>query len=148
MNILMLLHLLSVILWVGGMFFAYVVLRPSAVEVLPPPERLRLWNAVFHRFLHWVWGAVLVLLASGLAMISMYGGMANVPLFVHTMLLLGLAMIAVFTLVYFRGYRKLRLLVETQQWPAAGLVLGKIRQWVAINLALGVITVLVALLGR
>ncbi|MEJ1958254.1 MAG: hypothetical protein WDM70_01360 [Nitrosomonadales bacterium] len=42
-----LLHLLAVILWVGGMFFAYVVLRPSAVEILQSPERLRLWDKVF-----------------------------------------------------------------------------------------------------
>lgn len=148
MTMLKLLHLLSVVLWVGGMFFAYAVLRPSAVEILQPPERLRLWDAVFRRFLHWVWGAVVVLLVSGLGMIGLYGGFANVPLFVHIMLLLGLAMMAVFVLVYFAGYRKLKVLVAAQQWPAAGQLLGKIRQWVAINLTLGVVTVLVAVFGQ
>jgi uncharacterized membrane protein len=148
MATLKLLHMLAAVLWVGGMFFAYVVLRPSAVETLPPPERLRLWEAVFRRFLHWVWGAVIVLLASGLGVIALYGGFANAPLFVHIMLLLGLAMIAVFAQVYFAGYRRLKVLVAAQQWPAAGQVLGKIRQWVAVNLTLGVITLCVVEVGR
>lgn len=49
-----LIHLLAAIVWVGGMFFAYMVLRPAAVEVLEPPARLRLWNVVFRRFFPWV----------------------------------------------------------------------------------------------
>ena len=53
-----LLHLLSVLIWVGGMFFAYMILRPAAVEVLEPPPRLRLWANVFGRFFPWVWASV------------------------------------------------------------------------------------------
>ena len=45
-----LVHLLSIVVWVGGMFFAYVILRPSAADILQPPERLRLWDKVFSRF--------------------------------------------------------------------------------------------------
>lgn len=148
MYILKLLHLLTVVLWVGGMFFAYVVLRPAAVETLQPPERLRLWDAVFRRFLHWVWGAIVVLLASGLFMILGYGGMANAPRFVHVMLLLGTLMIAVFAWVYFAGYLKLKRLVAEQRWPEAGQVLGKIRQLVGINLVLGILTLCAVALGR
>ncbi|WP_343074980.1 hypothetical protein [sulfur-oxidizing endosymbiont of Gigantopelta aegis] len=44
------LHLLSAVIWVGGMFFAHMILRPSAVEQLEPPQRLPLWVAVFGRF--------------------------------------------------------------------------------------------------
>ena len=35
------LHLLGVVVWVGGMFFAHMALRPS-VLALNPPERLPL----------------------------------------------------------------------------------------------------------
>ena len=64
MTLLKLIHLLAALIWVGGMFFAYVVLRPAAVEALEPPQRLRLWDAAFRRFFVWVWGAVVVLPAS------------------------------------------------------------------------------------
>ncbi|MBI5918365.1 MAG: CopD family protein [Nitrosomonadales bacterium] len=148
MIFLKLFHLLSVVLWVGGMFFAYVVLRPAAVETLQPPERLRLWDAVFRRFLHWVWGAVVVLLVSGMVMIRFFGGVANSPTFVQAMLVLGTLMVAVFALVYFTGYRKLKALVAAQQWPEAGKVLGKIRQLVALNLALSIVTLCAVALGR
>ena len=36
-SIWLLVHLLGVIVWVGGMFFAHMALRPSAAEVLEPP---------------------------------------------------------------------------------------------------------------
>lgn len=41
------LHVLAAVVWVGGMFFAWMVLRPAAVTALEPPARLRLWSAVF-----------------------------------------------------------------------------------------------------
>ena len=148
MELIKLLHLLAAVLWIGGMFFAYVVLRPSAVEVLQPPERLRLWGAVFRRFLHWVWGAIVVLLGSGAALTSRYGGMAHAPRFVHVMLLFSMVMIAVFMQVYFRGYRKLGRLVAEQRWPEAGEVLGNIRLWVALNLTLGIAILCAIALGQ
>ncbi len=66
-TLLYVLHLLAALAWVGGMFFAWMILRPAAVAVLQPPERLRLWLDVFLRFFAWVWAAVLVLPISGLA---------------------------------------------------------------------------------
>ena len=69
MTLFKLIHLISVVIWVGGMFFAYVVLRPAAVDVLQPPERLRLWDNVFRRFFNWVWGAVGLILVTGFYMI-------------------------------------------------------------------------------
>ena len=74
-----LLHIFSVVVWVGGMFFAYMVLRPVAADVLHAPERLRLWDKVFGCFFNWVWLALLLLLVSGFYMIYLSGGMAHVP---------------------------------------------------------------------
>lgn len=98
MAILKLLHLLSAVLWVGGMFFAYVILRPAAVDVLQPPERLRLWRNVFQRFFLWVWVAVGLILGSGLGMLNSYGGSA--PLYVHVMLGGGILMVLIYAHVY------------------------------------------------
>ena len=57
--ILLFLHLTGVAVWVGGMFFAWVCLRPVAAVQLQPPARLSLWLAVFARFFPWVWGLLL-----------------------------------------------------------------------------------------
>lgn len=142
-----LIHLLAVLVWVGGMFFAYLVLRPSAVEVLDAPQRLRLWNAVFSRFFNWVWGAVAALLVSGFYMIYLYGGMSHVSRHVHIMLALGLAMMVIYSYVYFACYVPLSLHVANQRWQEAGEMLGKIRTLVAVNLLLGLLTVGVVVTG-
>jgi uncharacterized membrane protein len=147
MTILKLMHLLAALIWVGGMFFAYVVLRPAAVEVLEPPQRLRLWQVVFRRFFVWVWGAIVVLLASGFYMIFMYGGFSSVPPHVHLMLVLGLLMMVIYLYVYFASYRSFSAFVSAQNWKGAGEMLGKIRKLIAVNLTLGVLTVCVAVLG-
>lgn len=143
-----LLHLLAVLIWVGGMFFAYVVLRPAAVDVLQPPERLRLWDNVFHRFFKWVWGAIGTILATGLYMIYQYGGMAHVARYIHVMLLLGLVMMGIYIYVYFGCYVKFNLHVAKERWKEAGAILGKIRKLIGLNLALGLVTVCVAVLGK
>ncbi len=147
MALLKFIHLLSVLIWVGGMFFAYVVLRPAAVEILEPPLRLRLWDSVFRRFFVWVWFTVAALLISGLYMIHLYGGMAQVGRHVHIMLALGLVMIAVYGHVFFGLYRKFSRHVAEQNWKEAGEMLSKIRKLIALNLTLGLLTVGVATIG-
>ncbi|MCI0653906.1 MAG: hypothetical protein L0Y39_05450, partial [Methylococcaceae bacterium] len=70
------LHLLSAVVWVGGMFFAYAVLRPAASSLLDASQRLPLWSETFRRFFAWVWVAIVLLVATGNWMIfGFYGGM-------------------------------------------------------------------------
>ena len=142
-----LIHLLAVMIWVGGMFFAYLVLRPCAVEVLEVPQRLRLWDAVLSRFFGWVWGVIAALLVSGFYMIYLTGGMSHVPRYVHIMLALGLVMTVIYSYAYFACYVPLSLHVANQRWQEAGLMLGKIRILVAVNLTLGLLTVCVVVIG-
>lgn len=141
-------HLLGVVVWVGGMFFAYMTLRPAAASELEPPHRLRLWRETLRRFFYWVWIAVAVILVSGLAMIGQLGGMAQARWHVHTMLALGLIMMAIFGHVYFAPFRRLTRLVTAQDWPAAAAALGQIRRLVGVNLVLGIIALVIALMGR
>jgi len=144
MTLLKLIHLLSALIWVGGMFFAYVVLRPAAVEVLEPPQRLRLWDTVFRRFFVWVWGAVGILLASGFYMMFLQGGFTSAPRHVQAMLGLGLVMMGIYSYVFFACYRPLSALVGAQNWKDAGEMLARIRKLIAVNLTLGLLTVIVA----
>lgn len=145
--LLLFLHIASVVLWVGGMFFAYVCLRPAAVEVLEPPLRLRLWKRVFDRFFPAVWAAVALILASGLAML-LGVGFAAAPVHWHLMLATGLVMMIVFVVVVALPFRRLSAAVAAADWPAGGAALGRIRQLVGFNLALGFATIAIATLGR
>ena len=147
MTLFKLIHLLAVLIWVGGMFFAHLVLRPAAVETLEPPQRLKLLDAVFRRFFNWVWGAVGALLVSGLYMVYLYGGIAHVARHVHIMLVLGVAMMLIFGYVFFACYVPLSLHVANQRWKEAGAQLGKIRRLIAVNLALGLLIVCEVMIG-
>jgi len=149
MAIALALHLLSAVIWVGGMFFAYMALRPVAAELLEPPQRLQLWRAVFNKFFLWVSLAVVVLLATGLWMIfGFYGGMGSVLPYVHVMLLLGLIMMAIYGHVFFAPFRRLIKAVNAEDWPEGGKQLGIIRKMIAINLVIGLVVVVVASAGR
>jgi len=141
------LHLAGVAVWIGGMFFAYVCLRPVAGQLLEPPQRLRLWRGVFARFFVAVWAAVILIPVSGLAMLAR-AGFAAAPINWHLMLLLGLVMVAIFLYVYTVPYAALQKAVDAEDWPAGGAALNRIRQAVAANLHLGFLTIAVATLGR
>lgn len=143
------LHLLSSVIWVGGMFFAFMALRPAAANLLEAPLRLALWSNVFQRFFPWVWLSVIILLASGLWMIiKELGGMAAVGVHIHIMLTLGLVMMLMFMHLFFSPYKKLQRAVVASEWEAGGKALNQIRQLIAINLSLGLIVVIVASAGR
>lgn len=138
------LHVLSVVIWVGGMFFAYMALRPVAAERLEPPQRLSLWEGVFSKFFPWVWISAALILASGLYMMAMLG---KPPVHVAIMFVLGIIMMLLFAHVFFAPFKRLKRAVAVQDWPAGGAALGQIRKLIAINLSLGILTVTVATLG-
>jgi len=142
------LHALAVTLWVGGMFFAHQCLRPVAASQLDPSPRLTLWVGVFGRFFPWVWGAVLTTLLSGLwLMFFVYAGFKSPP-YLHTMLGLGLTMMAIFLYVFFVPYPQLKRAVAAQDWPQGAQHLARIRRLVGVNTLLGVFTIVVGAGGH
>lgn len=149
MGIALSLHVLSVVIWVGGMFFAWVILRPEAAARLEPPARLSLWAGVFARFFPWVFAAIAVILGTGFWMIVfVLGGFAAVGAYVYLMLVLGTGMMLIFFHVYFAPFRRLKQAVVLLDWSTAAGQLAQIRVLVGINLALGLLTVTVAAGGR
>src|SRR4029079_5559264 len=87
-------------------FFAYIVLRPSA-GALDPPLRLALWQRVFSRFFPWVWASVVVLLATGYAMLILrFGGFRTAPLHVNVMQLSGIVMMVLFLHLFLAPWRR------------------------------------------
>ncbi len=143
------LHLLATVIWVGGMFFAYMALRPVAGSLLEPPDRQLLWVGVFKHFFPWVWVSIIVLLGTGLWMIfAALGGMANVGLHVHIMIGLGSLMMLLFMHVYFGPFRRLQHAVIESNWKTGGAKLNQIRILIKINLILGLLVIITATAGR
>ncbi|RXZ32479.1 hypothetical protein D9O50_17235 [Oxalobacteraceae bacterium CAVE-383] len=137
-------HILGFTVWIGGMFFAYMALRPVAATVLQPAQRLPLWAGVFGKFFFWVWLAVALLFASGFHMMALLG---KPPAYALVMLALGTAMLLIFAHVFFSPYKRLQRAVAAQDWPAGGAALGRIRFLVGANLILGILTMCVGALG-
>jgi uncharacterized membrane protein len=136
-------HALCAVLWVGGMFFAYVVLRPS-LSVLEPIQRIALHTQVFRRFFLVVWHAMPLILISGFAVLyGFYGGPANAAWNIQVMMLLGLIMSAVFLFIVFGPYARFR---RTTDRNTAAASIERIRKLIGLNLVLGIVTVVVAFL--
>lgn len=144
-RLIVLIHLLAVIVWVGGMFFAHVCLRPVAAAQLPPPQRLPLLAAVLGRFFVAVGVALLLLWGSGLVRFVQVG--AAIPAHWHAMLGLGSVMTIIFAVIVLRFYPRLRAALVVEDWPQAGKAMNSIRLLVLVNLILGFVTVAVAMLG-
>ena len=148
-------HLLSIIVWIGGMVFALFFLK-QAVAQLDLPLRLRLMRDVLGRFFQSLLVVSLLTLATGLWMLGRVakqvvqsGGSFQMPLAWTLMTVLGVTMVAMFMHTRFALYRKLNRHVNASEWTAGGAALAQIHTWVSINLGLGVLVLLVALLlGR
>ncbi|MBF8758184.1 CopD family protein, partial [Pseudomonas guariconensis] len=132
------LHVLAALVWVGGMFFAWLVLRPAAVSALEGPARLKLWVEVFRRFFRWVWLAVVILAISGIGMVHMrFNGFETAPRYIQVMIGGGVAMFALFMRIQALLLPELRAAVAAEDWAAGAGVLGRIRRMVGVNLLLG-----------
>ncbi|KQZ80583.1 CopD family protein [Pseudomonas sp. Root562] len=139
------LHVLAALVWVGGMFFAWMVLRPAAMTALEGPARLKLWIEVFQGFFRWVWGAVVLLPVSGVVMLNLnFSGFEHAPRYVQVMMGLFVVMTALFIRIQALMLPELRVAVLAQDWPAGAAVLGRIRRLVGINLIVGLVVVVVA----
>jgi len=142
------LHVLSAVVWVGGMFFAYFALRPAAAAVLEPPQRLPLWSRTFSLFFPWVWASLGILLVTGFWMMFTSFGGWQAPPYVHMMMGIGILMMLVYFHVYFAPYRRLRRAVEAQDWQGGGRSLSQIRWLVGANLLLGLFVIVIGSGGR
>lgn len=139
------LHVLAALVWVGGMFFAWIVLRPAAIKALEGPARLKLWVEVFQGFFRWVWGAVILLPVSGVGMLNLhFTGFEHAPRYVQVMMGLYVVMTALFIRIQALMLPELRNAVQAQDWPTGASVLGRIRKVVGINLLVGLVVVAIA----
>lgn len=146
--VLLFLHVAAITLWVGGMFFAYVCLRPVA-----------LWNSNRRRSsTSSLARCVRSLLPVGVGRRHRHlrhrpgddagGRHEDAPVHWHLMFGVGLGMMLIFMHVYFAPYKRLLRAVDAADWPAGGAALAQIRKLVALNTVLGFVTIALATAGR
>ena len=139
----LILHLVAINVWVGGTFFAIVILG-RAIKNIAAAQQLLLWQLVLERFFIWAWVAVFILLTSGTWMVySIYGGFDTIPVYIMLMGLIALLMISVFIYIYFFPYQQYKLLVQTNDVDSCVQKLAVIRFAGTINMILGLCVVVV-----
>ena len=142
-NTLLAIHLLSATVWVGGMFYALFILRPS-LNLLDAMPRLQVHMQTLKRLFAIVWIAMPAMLLTGWAMIYFgWGGFAHLPWYINAMQTMGLLMALIFLYVYFDPYQRLRRAIR----PGPEL-LARIRTLMTINLVLGCLTIIAGSLGH
>ena len=142
------LHVLGAVLWVGGMAFALLALRPALAE-LEPPARLVLYEGALRRFFLIVWHAMPALLLTGWALLFFwYGGFRGAGWHIHLMHTTGLVMAGVFAALFFGPFRAFRAARAAGDLPGAAVNAERVRRLVTVNFALGLLTVAVAAWGR
>lgn len=151
-SVLKFIHVIAVILWVGGMLFAHCFLRPAAAQ-LEPPARLKLMVSVLGPFLNAVLVAIVLILLTGMSMIGQEagravqtGGVFFMPLGWTLMAGAGLVMMAIFGHIRFALYKRLSAAVAASDWPKGGQAMAGIRRWVGVNLVLGIAIVAIVFL--
>jgi uncharacterized membrane protein len=137
------LHVLSIVIWVGGMLFAHAFLRPAAAK-LPDETRLRLMHDVLGRFFKVVTVVSVLALFTGYWMmghvaknIVQAGGSFVSPLHWTVMAIVGTLMVLLYGHIRFALYGKFAKSLEANDIPQANLYLFKTRKWVLVNLLLG-----------
>lgn len=142
------LHVIAAVVWVGGMFFAVVVLRLAA-GALEPGDRGSLWHRVFARFFPWVWASIVLLFASGYWMIiAGRGGFTDLPLHVHLMHGIGWLMVLIYLHLWFAPYAQFKSAFAAGEGPTVAANLNRIRWTVTANLVLGLINTIIGASGR
>lgn len=147
MSILIALHVVAALIWVGGLFFLLMAARPAAFS-MPVSERMPLFSKMLGRFFLWVWLSIIVLLVTGYMMIHALGGMAVVPSTVHIMQGLGWLMVLMFGHIFFAPWRRMRTALHAGALMDASRALNQIRVLASIALILGLIVVVIAAGGR
>jgi len=147
-NLAFALHVVFAALWVGGMAFAILALRP-ALAALEPPQRVALMGRVHKRFFLIVWHAMPIVLLSGYYLLfGHYGGFRGVGWHVHLMHMTGLLMAVIYLAIFFGPWKRMRQALAANDLPAAARANDRIRLLVTANLLLGLLTTAIAGWGR
>lgn len=143
-EIVKLLHLIAAVVWLGGLTFMLVALRPAVLALMEPQPRARLMASVWGRFFPIVLGAIVVLFVTGSNLYTTLframkaaNGIGSVPLGWNLMLVGGLAMMLIFGHIFFAGFRKFKRALGQEDWAVVGAAASQIHRLMVVNFVLG-----------
>jgi uncharacterized membrane protein len=137
------LHVVGVVLWVGGMGFSQMVLRPATAS-MEAPARVRFMMDVLGRFFRLVTVSLVLIWVSGLAMLAPVG-MKNAPLSWHIMYGLATITTVIFIVIYGLYLGKAKPALANNDIAGAGAVLMKLRVLISINFVLATLAMVAGL---
>lgn len=139
------LHVLFAVIWVGGMIFVQLALRPVVVAQLAPPAQAALMRAVLDRFFVLVWLAVLIIPLTGFwTIFAGYGGMSHLGAHIHYMTGIGSLMVLIYIGLFFFLFIPFKRALAAGQPERARALMTRLRLLIWVNLVLGVSVILVA----
>ena len=137
------LHLLAVILWIGGILFMDGFLAPALRRAIALAEpRARLLYVLFRNFFAAIWGAGATLVITGYGMVFLRGGFGVLGSAQWVMVVLGTVMVLLALYIFFVPFLRMRAAVLGGRWDAACAQAGRIRLLSSVNIVLAVPTVL------
>ncbi|GAB3589072.1 hypothetical protein [Acetobacter peroxydans] len=135
-------HIISIALWIGGIFYAVAILRPS-LGLLDATQRTSIMLQTMSRFFKGLTHAIPTALISGWLLILHEGGFANAPWTVNAMQAFGIIMAGLFARLYFGPFQKVRRAIRPQ-----ASAFDSIRTQMLIIMALGFLAILSACLSH
>jgi uncharacterized membrane protein len=143
------LHLVGVVIWIGGMFFMLHCLRPS-LEAIDGPQRPKLMLAVQGKFFKMVTVSLVLIWGSGLAMLytAISNGLKPWPIGWHVMITLAVLMTLLFFYIRFALFARAKQAFDQSKPGELGPIMEKIRMAVMTNMALGFVVIAAAIFGR
>jgi uncharacterized membrane protein len=141
-------HILAVIIWLGGLFFLVVVLGPSA-ESLDAAGASSVWYRTLSRSLAWGWLSLVLIVVTGVAMVFLvFGGYGHLPNIHRVNMAIGIPAIALYSYVYLMPWRQLGRAVRSSDRVVAAKKRHQVRTLLATILVLALSAAFMSALGR
>ena len=143
------LHLVGMVVWVGGMFFMLHVLHPS-LQALDGPQRPKLVLAVQGKFFKMVSVSLALIWGSGLAMLgtAISNGLKPWPIGWHMMVTLALVMTVLFLYIRLALFPQVQRVFASGEGGQLAPLMKKIRTLMMVNMGLGFLVIAAAIFGR
>lgn len=145
--VLLALHVMGIVVWIGGSFFTYAALPAPAAQILQPAQRLAVWQATFKRFFPWVWVSVATVFVSGEWLAHGWLDGLNAPLYIHVMFGIGVLLMLLFGHIYFSPYRRMRRALAAGDETEALRRLQQIRMLLGLIGVAGLLVVIIGVAG-
>jgi uncharacterized membrane protein len=142
------LHVLAVLVFVGGLFSAVIVSHPLSRGLDSDTSSL-VWRQALSRVFTWAWGSLLLIVATGIVMVSLkFGGFSGAPPIHRANMAIGIPAMLLFGYAFFGPWQRYRRTIARGDVPAARWAVSRVRVLMTLILGLGLLASVVSAVGR